>query len=231
MSPLAAHLREWIGAWPPPGRGLTVVATQARTQPGWDGRQRALLGAVDDDGDGIVAVIPEVHRVVTDLLHGETADVLDDEQVRLAVGTAVDGEGATLGAGVLRWATEVDPGFEPFGVWLDHTDPRVPDWLHPFGGDCLVALDDDGAYGAGVGIKRHGPAGHELSVVTHEDHRGKGWARRLVATAARRELERVPVVTYLHDRANPASAKVADAVGIPDRGWRVLGVFGGDDER
>lgn len=228
MTPLAAHLREWIGAWPPPGHGLTVVATTARTEPGWDGRVRPLLGAVDPDGDGLVAVTPDIHRELTELLHGRPADVLDDEGLRRAVGEAAGGEGAVLGAGVLRWATEVDQDLEPLGTWLEHTDPRVPEWLHPFGGEVLVVLDDDGRYAGGVGVKRHGPAGHELSVGTHEDHRGKGWGRRLVATAARHELEQVPVVTYLHDRANTASASVADAVGLPDRGWQVLGVFGGE---
>ena len=32
--------------------------------------------------------------------------------------------------------------------------------------------------------------------------------------------------TYLHDPANTASAKVADAAGFPDRGWTVLGMAG-----
>lgn len=230
MTPIAAHLREWIGAWPPPGRGLTVVATKARTEPGWDGALRPLTGAIDDDHDGIVAVTPQIHREVTDLLHGRPASVLDRPELCRTVGEVARGPGGILGRGVLRWATEVTDDLEPLGEWLDHTDPRVPEWLHPFGGECLVVFDEEGAYGGGVGVKRHGPAGHELAVVVDEQHRGRGWARRLVATAARHELERVPVVTYLHDRGNHASAAVADAVGIPDRGWRVLGVFGGDDD-
>ncbi len=225
---IAAHLREWIGAWPPPGRGLTVVAVRDRDEPGWDGRTRPLLGAVDDAGDGIVAVSPSIHQQVTELLHGEPATVLDDEELCRRVGEVVAGEGAVLGAGVLRWVTELSTELAPIGTWLPHTDPRVPPWLDPFGGEALVALDDDGAYAGGVGIKRHGPTGHEVAVVTDEEHRGKGIARRLVATAVTHELATVPVVTYLHDPANDASASVADAVGIPDRGWRVLGVFGGD---
>jgi predicted GNAT family acetyltransferase len=48
----------------------------------------------------------------------------------------------------------------------------------------------------------------------------------LVATAAREVLRRGAVPTYLHDVANTASAKVADAAGFPDRGWRVLGLSG-----
>lgn len=225
---LTSHLREWIGAWPPPGRGLTVVASRARAEPGWDGRRRDLLGAVDADGDGIVAVVPEIHMQVADLLHGEDRSVLDDEEVRHRVGELAGGEGAVLGIGVLRWASEVADDIEPIGQWLPHTDPRVPEWLEPFGGEALVALDEDGRYAGGVGVKRHGPSGHELAVVTHEDHRGKGLGTRLVATAARHELQQVSVVTYLHGRDNTASARLADAVGLPDRGWLTLGVFGGE---
>ncbi len=225
---IAAHLREWIGAWPPPGRGLTVVASRTRTEPSWDGRVRPLLGALDDSGDGIVAVAPDIHRAMADLLHGEPRTVLDDEDLRTRVGELVAGSGAVLGVGVLRWATEVTADLPDVGKWLDHTDPRVPEWLHPFGGEALVALDDDGAYAGGVGVKRHGPTGRELAVVTDEAHRGRGLARRLVATAARHELEHVPLVTYLHDERNDASARVAEAVGFPDRGFSVLEVFGDD---
>ena len=154
--------------------------------------------------------------------------MLEDADLRHRVGELAGGEGAVLGIGVLRWATEMTGEHERLGRWLPHDDPRVPPWLEPFGGECLVALDEDGAYAGGVGVKRHGPHGHELAVVTHEDHRGKGWGRRLVATAARDVLDRVPVVTYLHGRDNIASARLADAVGFPDRGWCTLGVFGGE---
>lgn len=225
---LTAHLREWIGAWPPPGHGLTVVATRTRTEMGWDGRRRDLLGAIDDAGDGIVAVAPDIHRVVAEALHGQDPAVLDDPEVRTRIGRLAGGRGAELGVGVLRWTTEATSDLEPLGEWVPVTDERVPEWLHPFGGEALLALDDDGQYAAGVGVKRHGVTGHELAVVTHEDHRGKGWGRRLVATAIRDVLERVPLVTYLHGRSNEASAAVADAVGLPDRGWRTVGVFGGE---
>jgi predicted GNAT family acetyltransferase len=89
----------------------------------------------------------------------------------------------------------------------------------------LVARDEQGAYLAGVGIKRHDADGHELSVGTEPAARGQGLARRLVAQAARRVLAEGKVATYLHDPANTASARVADAAGFTDRGWRVLGMF------
>ena len=57
----------------------------------------------------------------------------------------------------------------------------------------------------------------------------RGLARRLVAQAARRLLTDGATVTYLHDPANTASARVADACGFPDRGWQVWGLFREED--
>ncbi|PWU56502.1 GNAT family N-acetyltransferase, partial [Micromonospora globispora] len=54
---------------------------------------------------------------------------------------------------------------------------------------------------------------------------GRGLARRLVAQAARRVLDEGAVPTYLHAFDNPASARVAEAAGFPDRGWTSYGVY------
>jgi GNAT superfamily N-acetyltransferase len=92
-------------------------------------------------------------------------------------------------------------------------------------GEVLVARDPDtGAYLAGVGIKRHDQYGHEIAVGTDPAARGKGLARRLVAQAARRVLDEGAVPTYLHDASNVASCRVAEAAGLPDRGWVAFGV-------
>jgi predicted GNAT family acetyltransferase len=64
-----------------------------------------------------------------------------------------------------------------------------------------------------------------LAVGTDERFRGHGLARRLVAQAARRVIDEGKVPTYLHDPGNTASARVADAAGFPDRGWKILGLW------
>ena len=142
-----------------------------------------------------------------------------------AVGEALGIPGGRLFEGVFRWSDAPAP-LPDAGEWVPVEDPRVPPWLLPFGGEVLMAFDDGGRYVAGVGIKVHDPYGQELAVVTEEAAQGQGLARRLVAQAARRVLERGAVPTYLHADANVRSAKVADAAGFPDRGWRILGVSG-----
>jgi GNAT superfamily N-acetyltransferase len=127
-------------------------------------------------------------------------------------------------AGTFRWASEPVP-LPDAGEWIAVTDPRVPEWLWPFGGKALIAFAD-GGYAAGVGVKRHNRYGMEISVGTDERHRGQGLASRLVAQAGRAILAAGAVPIYLHDPANVASDRTASRAGFPDLGWKITGVAG-----
>ena len=100
-------------------------------------------------------------------------------------------------------------------------------WLRPFGGQVLVALDDDGRCLAGVGLKRHDDTGREIAVVTEERARGTGLARRLVAQAARAVLAEGRAVTYLHGPATRRPRGSPGRAGFPDTGWQVVGFWTG----
>lgn len=226
---LQAHLRSWLGAWPPV-RPVQVVGSDRRTEPGWNGVVRALNGLSTPDGT-VVSVPPaSAGRVAAEVEALEGADV-DDVVAALGerMGDLLELPDHAFGVGVFRWSTSPTASDDP-GVWLPRDDPRVLEWLRPFNGDVLVALADDGTVAAGVGRKQHDPHGHELAVVTEEAHRGQGLAQRLVTQAARRVLDDGAVPVYLHDAANVASARTADASGFPDVGWRIFGLFGGDPE-
>lgn len=215
------HLVAWLGSWPP--RSTTdVVGATARTRPGWDGQVRVLLGVSSPQLGTVLSVPPAEEPTVRRLVSSAGGlTVPARRQVAAQLG------GGTVAAGVFRRAESV-PGADVLpdvGTWVDADDDRVPEWLRPFNGGVLLALDDDGAYAAGLGVKRHDDVGHELSVGTEATHRGRGLARRLVAQAARRLLTEGATVTYLHAPDNAASARVADAAGFPDRGWKVWGLF------
>ncbi len=214
---LQAHLRSWLGVWPPE-RPLHVVGSEKRTTPGWDGAVRAVNGVATPHG-AVLSVPPDVVDEV-----GAAGDDLKTVGARLS--TILQRPGAVFGQGLFRWSTAPAESDEP-GVWLPTDDSRVPDWMHPFNGDVLVAFEGD-EVAAGVGRKQHDPCGHELAVVTEERFRGKGYARRLVAQAARRVLADGAVPVYLHAPDNVASARTADASGFPDLGWKIIGLFGGD---
>lgn len=220
---LASHLEAWLGAWPPTA-AVDVVGAPVRLRPGWDGSTSALVGVGTPDRT-LLSVPPDRAEAVADV-----AGPLDDPDVRRAIVRALGACGRTLGRGVFRWSRAVADAecLPDAGEWVEQGDPRVPGWLLPFNyGPVLIAWDGDGGYGAGVGIKRHDPVGHEIAVVTTGEQQGRGLARRLVAQAARRIIAEGGLATYLHDPANDASARVADAVGFPDRGWSVYGLFGG----
>jgi GNAT superfamily N-acetyltransferase len=217
---LDQHLKSWLGEWPAPGPGVHVVATPVRERPGWDGRVHPVIGVLGADGTGVISV-PPANADGARLLTGRPVG-----RVLAELPAALGRPGATAYRGVFRWTLEPAP-LPDAGTWVAADDPVVPEWLQVFGGDVLLALDPDtGAYLAGVGIKRHDQYGHELSVGTVEAARGRGLARRLVAQAARSVVDGGRVATYLHDPANTASARVADAAGFPDRGWTVVGLGG-----
>jgi GNAT superfamily N-acetyltransferase len=214
------HLQSWIGAWPPEGH-VQVVANPRRALPGWDGRVAPVVGVVTAEGNALIGVAPDLAPAVA--ARAAAAKGGDDLAALLADVPRLIGRRGVAGRGVFRWST-TPADLEDIGVWVPYDDPRVPDWLRPFGGEVLLVLDGD-RYVAGVGLKKHDAAGHEIAVGTEEAARGRGLARRLVAQAARRVLTDGAVPTYLHAPDNIASARVADAAGFPDRGWSVIGFF------
>ncbi len=216
-SRLTAHLATWLGRWPGEGRGLTVVGSPRRVEPGWDGNVHAVVGVSDGGGCGVLSVPPAAVAAVTTALAGEDRDGVP----------AAAGVGGRFFTGVFRWST-APADLPDAGRWLSADDPSVPDWLRPFGGEVLVAVDPDtGEHLSGVGIKKHDAHGHELAVVTRPAAEGKRLGRRLVAQAARRVLDEGAVPTYLHAADNHASAHLAAAAGFPDVGWAVHGAGGG----
>jgi GNAT superfamily N-acetyltransferase len=210
---LGRHLKHRLGAWPPSG-GLEVVASENRDLPEWDGVVRPIAGVETPDGM-VLSVPPAVVVEVAELAsHGLT--VLFQE-----IGAVFGQEGTSLGTGTFRFIEHL-VDLEELGEWVESDDPRLPSWLRPFNGGILIACDDRDRYMAGVGVKRHDEFGSEIAVGTEPEFRGRGLARRLVATAARYLVGTGVTVTYEHVIDNAASGAVALAAGFPDRGWQAV---------
>jgi GNAT superfamily N-acetyltransferase len=213
LTPLRAHLATWLGRWPGEGPGLTVVESARRVEPGWDGNVAPVVGVADADGRGVLSVPPGYGDAVR-------ATLADDDLARIPAALGVS---AGFFTGVFRWST-APADLPDAGTWIAADDPSVPEWLRPFGGEVLVAVDPaTGEHLSGVGIKKHDEYGRELAVVTYPLAEGRGLGRRLVAQAARRVLDEGAVPTYLHAVDNHASARLAAAAGFTDRGWTVYG--------
>jgi GNAT superfamily N-acetyltransferase len=213
---LRHHLTTWLGQWPP-AHPLDVVGSDRRVRPGWDGRVYPAIGVGEPSG-AVLSVPPSRTAAVREL-----ADLPLDRMLTALPGALGVPDRHAYRA-VFRWT--VKPAtLADVGEWIAADTRVVPDWLRPFGGDVLIVRDpDNGAYIAGVGIKRHDAFGQELSVGTEPAARGRGLARRLVAQAARRVLDDGAVPTYQHAASNLASARVADAAGFADRGWASFGL-------
>jgi GNAT superfamily N-acetyltransferase len=215
---VARHLRHRLGAWPPEG-GLQIVASELRDQPEWDGVVRPLLGLETPRG-AVISVPPSALRDVERLAKEGLAG--------LATGIgAVFGPEEGLGFGVFRYLDHL-VDLEELGEWVESDDARLPGWLRPFNGGVLITCDEKNRYMAGVGLKRHDDFGSEIAVGTEPQFRGRGLARRLVATAARHLLGAGATATYEHVIGNDASGAVASASGFSDRGWRAIHL--GDEE-
>jgi GNAT superfamily N-acetyltransferase len=210
---LHRHLRSWLGAWPPADE-VTVIASERRDQPCWDGAVRPLAGITTPEGT--VISVPPDRLEAARALGSALEEILD------GLPEALGQPGGVVGRGVYRYAV-APPEVDPIGEWVPATAPDVPAWLRPFGGEVLL-VREDGQYVAGLGIKRHDELGNELAVATEEAWRGRGLARALVARATGTILRRGGVPIYLHGRGNVASARVAEATGYPDRQWFVLGL-------
>jgi GNAT superfamily N-acetyltransferase len=213
---LRDFLVAYLGDWPDKDR-LTVIGAPVRREPGWDGEVRQVVGVADGDG-GVLSVPPDAEAMVRNAVHS-WADV------RTHLPKAMGRPKARVYSGTFRWTTK-PADLADAGEWVPFEDSRVPEWLKPFGGQALIAFDDDGEYAAGVGIKRHNAAGLEISVGTESAHRGKGLAARLVAQAARWILAEGAVPIYLHDPANVGSDRTALRAGFPDEGWKIVGMVG-----
>ncbi|MEV0211908.1 GNAT family N-acetyltransferase [Micromonospora sp. NPDC050695] len=213
---LQLHLAAWLGQWPA-GPGLHVVGSHRRARPAWDGRLRPAL-AVDTGRSGVLSVAPDRVAAIRALAHDAP------DRLLAALPEAVGRPEFCLHDGPFRWSVAPAP-LPDVGEWTASTAPGLPPWLRLFDRPVLVVRDADGTYLAGAGIKRHDAYGHELAIGTVPAARGRGLARRLVAQAARRVLDEGAVPTYLHEWDNVASARVAEAAGFPDRGWRTYGVY------
>lgn len=210
---IARHLAHRLGAWPPE-RPIHVVGSMLRTQPEWDGVVRPVLGVATAHAM-VLSVAP---HAVGDV---ETLSLEGFDALSSGIGRLFGRPDLRLGVNDFRYLARI-VDLEPLGEWVESDDPRLPAWLRPFNGGILIVCDGNERYMAGVGLKLHDALASEIAVGTEPEFRGRGLARRLVATAARHLAQSGATATYEHVRANDRSGAVAVASGFSDEGWTTI---------
>ena len=124
---LTAHLRQWLGAWPP-ARELHIVASLARVERGWDGQVHPALGVADAAGAAVLSVPPSAAEAVRRQASTGLASILEHLPAQ------VGGAGRSTYRAVFRWTT-APADLPELGVWVRADAAGVPAWLRPFGGD------------------------------------------------------------------------------------------------
>ncbi|WP_298386037.1 GNAT family N-acetyltransferase [Ferrimicrobium sp.] len=239
---LEQHLQQFLGLWPPSG-WLQVHPSPRRRRPGWDGSVRQIVGLISPDDGALLSIDPALAHYFSDpkpkintsvsvdkggpsvppVPHDNQTNTATPEMLIDFIHDQLEIEADHCFTALFRFAFNVPDLGRP-GTWVPSDTPDIPAWLHPFGGKVLVAYDKGGRVIAGVGLKRHDRYARELAVVTEPATRGRGLAKALVAQAAEQVLSAGMIPTYLHAPKNLASARVAEATGFIDRGWRLVGL-------
>lgn len=215
---LTRFLESRLGIWPP-SQPLEIVASPLRDEPRWDESFSPMIGIESPLGT-VLSYSPTSFPTASAIDPVALEDELGSSDAYMTIPELFGRPEMHFGRAVFRYI-ERPADLPPLGEWVSRDDPRLPEWLRPFNGDVLIHWED-GEYAAGVGLKKHNEFGHEIAVGTEPAYRGRGFAKRLVATAARKILRDGAIPLYMHADRNAASSRVAEQSGFPDRGWHFI---------
>jgi GNAT superfamily N-acetyltransferase len=200
------------------GGGVHVVSEPRRGLPAWHGFTMPIVGLSFAQG-AVIACRPDL----TERLRGELgSDIrqpyLDGPALRrLWRAVARSAENAFTLAGDLRAAssaTLVVPSTIDRAELLGEADSAALHLRTRFDGAIFGVRGPHGRLISWAAIKVKSNTVWELAVATEADYRGRGYARDVVAAAARYTLDQGRLPIYIHDRDNGTSGFVARAVGF-----------------
>lgn len=215
------HYAEHVLACPPAlarSGGVHLLSESRRGLPAWHGYTMPIVGLSFARG-AVVACRPDL----LNCLRGELgSDVrlssLDGPAFRrLWRAIARCAPNAFTLAGDLRAAstsTFASPPTMDRAELLEEDDTAALHLRTRFDGAIFGVRGPHGRLVSWCAIKLKSDQVWELAVATESDYRGRGYARDVVAAAARHALDHKRLPIYVHDRDNATSAFVARAVGF-----------------
>jgi GNAT superfamily N-acetyltransferase len=198
--------------------GVHLLSEPRRGLPAWHGFTMPIVGLSYAPG-AVVACRPDlVDRVRAELGSDAHQPYLDGPAFRrLWRAVARSAPNSFTLAGDLRAAsaaTFAPPPTMHRAELLDEEDPAALHLRTRFDGAIFGVRGPHGRLVSWTAIKLKSDAVWELAVATEADYRGRGFARDVVAAAARYTLDQGRLPIYIHDRDNSTSAFVARATGF-----------------
>jgi GNAT superfamily N-acetyltransferase len=217
----------------PPGLarsgGVHLLGVRERGLPGWHGYTLPIIGLAFSDG-AVVACRPDLlERLAGELGSDQHLPCLDAAALRrlLRAVRRLLPNAFTLG-GDLR-AADADSFVGSSNIaraeLIARDDPSALHLRGRFDGEVFAVRGPRNRVISWAALKLKSDTVWEIAVATEADYRGRGFARDVVAAAARYALDHGKIPIYVHDRDNSTSAFVARAVGFPAYAEIVLGEY------
>ncbi len=200
------------------GGGVHLLSEPRRGLPAWHGFTLPIVGLSYAPG-AVIACRPDLaepmRRELGSDLHLSSLDGPAFRRLWRAVARSAPNS-FTL-AGDFRAAsvsTFVPPPTIERAELLDEEDAAALHLRTRFDGAIFGVRGPHGRLVSWCAIKVKSEQVWELAVATESDYRGRGYARDVVAAAARYTLEQARLPIYVHDRDNSTSGFVARATGF-----------------
>lgn len=126
----------------------------------------------------------------------------------------------TVTSSRLTWVYRLDPArFQPvINVLVRRVDP--PGDEAGAGGNCRFEIESQGQVMAMSGTNWRSPDFAEVFVYVHPRGRGRGWGQSVVSACSQALIEQRVRPLYMAEEGNPASQRIAEALGYVDTGLR-----------
>jgi GNAT superfamily N-acetyltransferase len=207
--------------------GVHLIAVRSRSLPGWHGYTLPIIGLSFSTG-AVLACRPDlVERLATEMGSDRHLESLDAAALRRLLRSVrrLLPHAFTLG-GDLRAADAESVIARPkLAELIPREDAAALHLRNRFDGEVFGVRGPRKRVISWAALKLKSDTVWEIAVATEADYRGRGYARDVVAAAARYALEQGKIPIYVHDRDNSTSAFVARAVGFHIYAEIVLGEY------
>ena len=207
--------------------GVHLLTVRSRALAAWHGYTLPIIGLSFTTG-AVVACRPDlVERLGTEMGSDRHLVTLDAAALRRLLRSVrrLLPHAFTLGGDLRAADAESLLGSPKLAELIPREDAAALHLRNRFDGEVFGVRGPRNRVISWAALKLKSDTVWEIAVATEADYRGRGFARDVVAAAARYALDQGKIPIYVHDRDNSTSAFVARAVGFHVYAEIVLGEY------